>query len=469
VIWVNESTRLISDINGIPQELFIICRDITPNKEFQIALLESEEKYRNLAQNAPVSVARFSMTTNDFEYANDEFARQMGCSVEEYSQLPREEKTNIIFVEDRKKVQDNYDLWKKNGFKGMLHFDYRILNLKKELIWLDTFIYADFDDSGRAVIMNEICIDITERKKAELAILESEKKYKNLAANAPIAVTRLNADTMKYEYVNDEFTRQTGYTMNEYNSLDSASLKAMAYPEDKDRVQDFFNMWRAEGYKDTQHIDYRTFNRLGELIWVDTFLFADFDENGNVAAINQICIDITDQKKAQEKIIENENKYKNLAANAPVAVTRVMLKTGSYDFVNDEFIRQSGFSMEEFNHLNDVALIEMIHIDDREKVFNFYSDWAQKGYTGTQHIDYRIINRNKQVVWLDTYLYAEYEKTGEAVAVNQICIDITERKKAEVELSEKDKQFRALIENITDLISLVDENGKIIYASPLIT
>jgi len=173
--------------------------------------------------------------------------------------------------------------------------------------------------------------------------------------------------------------------------------------------------------------------------------------------------------KAQEKIIENENKYKNLAANAPVAVTRVMLKTGSYDFVNDEFIRQSGFSMEEFNHLNDVALIEMIHIDDREKVFNFYSDWAQKGYTGTQHIDYRIINRNKQVVWLDTYLYAEYEKTGEAVAVNQICIDITERKKAEVELSEKDKQFRALIENITDLISLVDENGKIIYASPSVT
>ena len=41
-------------------------------------------------------------------------------------------------------------------------------------------------------MMNEICIDITERKKAELAILESEKKYKNLATNAPIAVTRIS-------------------------------------------------------------------------------------------------------------------------------------------------------------------------------------------------------------------------------------------------------------------------------------
>ncbi|HRF65410.1 MAG TPA: PAS domain S-box protein [Ignavibacteria bacterium] len=469
VIWVNESTRLISDINGIPKELFIICRDITPNKEFQIALLESEKKYRNLAQNAPVSVARFSMTSNDFEYANDEFARQMGCSVEEYSHLSRTEKTNIIYVEDRKKVQDNYDHWKKNGFKGMLHFDYRIFNLKKELIWLDTFIYADFDDTGRAVVMNEICIDITERKKAELTILESEKKYKNLAANAPIAVTRISADTMKYEYVNDEFTRQTGYTMEEYNALSAEELKAMAFPEDRQRVNEFFNKWRNEGFKDTQHIDYRTFNRLGEIIWVDTFLFADFDESGKVGAINQICIDITEQKKAQEKIVENENKYKNLAANAPVAVTRVMLKTGAYDFVNSEFIRQSGYSMDEFNHLNDMQLVEMIHHDDREKVFNFYKDWAAVRYTGTQHMEYRIINRHKSVLWLDTYLYAEYDSSKEAVAINQICIDVTERKKAEEELTEKDKRFRALIDNITDLISLVDASGKIIYASPSVT
>lgn len=469
IIWVNESTRLISDVNGIPQELFILCRDITANKEFQNALLESEKKYRNLAQNSPLSVARFSMITNDFEYANDEFARQMGCSVEEYSSLPRNEKTNIIYTDDRMKVQENYDNWKKNGFKGMLHFDYRILNLKKELIWLDTFIYADFDDSGRAVMMNEICIDITERKKAELAIIESEKKYKNLAANAPIAVTRISAETMKYEYVNNEFTRQSGYTMEEYNSLSKEELTALAYPEDKAVVKEFFNKWREDDYKGTQHIDYRIYNRIGELIWVDTFLFADFDESGKILAINQICIDITEQKKAQEKIIENENKYKNLAANAPVAVTRVMLKTNTYDFVNEEFIRQSGFTMEEFNTLNDAALIDMIHSDDRDKVFKFYKGWSADKYSGTQHIDYRIINRDKLTIWLDTYLYAEYDATGEAVAINQICIDITERKKTEAELSEKDKRFRALIENITDQISLVDEKGIIIYASPSVT
>jgi len=465
-LWVNESTRLILDNNGNPKELFIICRDITKNKEFQLALLESEKKYRNLTQNAPVSVARFSLITNKFEYANDEFERQMGCSVGEYSRLPKEEKTALIYKDDRQKVASNYEKWKKEGYKGILHFDYRILNHIKKLLWLDTFIYADFDENGRAVVMNEICIDITERKNAELAILESEQKYKDLATNAPIAVTRISAKTMKYEYVNEEFVKQTGYMMDEYNSLSKEELRALAYPDDKLMVQEFFRKWRENNFKGTQHIDYRTFNRQGQVIWVDTFLYADFDENGDLAAINQICIDITHQRKAQEKVKESENKYKNLAANAPVAVTRVILGDRSYDFVNEEFVRQSGYSMEEFNHLTENQLIEMIHPDDTQKVFDFYKEWSEAGYRGTQHIDYRIVNRFKKTVWLDTYLYAEFDSSGTAQVINQICIDITEQKKAQEELREKDKRFRALIENITDLISLIDEKGDIIYTSP---
>jgi PAS domain S-box-containing protein len=466
VIWVNESTRLISDLNGIPQELFIICRDITVNKEFQLALLESEQKYRKLAQNAPVSVARFSILTNHFEYANDEFTRQMGCDVETYSKLSRQQKQNIIHPDDRIKVQENYEKWKANGFTGMMHFDYRIINLKNQLLWLETYVYADFDDNGKAVMMNEICIDITERKKAELAIIESEKKYKNLAANAPIAVTRISADTMKYEYVNDEFIRQTGYTMDEYNSLTKDALKSLSYPDDVQKVREFYNKWKENGYKGTQHIDYRIYNKFGKMLWVDTFLYADFDDKGNVLAINQICIDITEQKIAEEKIIESENKYKNLATNAPIAVTRLMLDKNIYDFVNEEFIRQSGYTMDEFNSLEGNDLIDMIHPDDREKIFKFYKNWEKENYAGTKQIEYRIINKKNETLWLDTYLYAEFDNNGKAYALNQICIDVTERKKAESELSEKDKRFRVLIENISDLISLVDHRGNIIYVSP---
>lgn len=598
IIWVNESTRLIFDEKGIPQELFIICRDITKNKEFQIALQKSEQRYRRLAQNAPVSVARYSLATSDFEYANDEFERQMGCSIDEYMKLSRPEKTAIIYSEDKQKVTANYEKWKYDGYKGVLHFDYRIVNRKNQFIWLDTFIYADFDENNNAVTMNELCIDVTERKKADLALLDSEKKYrnlsesapiavskfnpstdvyeyvnkefekivgysldefnalsreerdklsykedieearinhrewasrgckgtqhleyriynrfgnliwidtytyadfdengkvtafnqvflditerklaeqkifenerkyKNLASNAPISVSRLSAKTFKYEYVNDEFIRQTGYTMEEYNALSAEELKRLAYPDDRDKVKQFYDEWKKKDYKGTQHVDYRMYDRWGKLYWLDTFLYADFDESGSLSAINQICIDITEQKLSQQKIIESEAKYKSLASNAPVAVTRLVLETKMYDFANDEFARQSGYTREEYNALSDESLVEMIHADDRDRIFLFYKNWQEDYFRGTQRIEYRIVNRNKEVVWLDTYMYAEHDENGMPIALNQVCVDITEQRKAQQELRAKDEKFRALIENITDLIALVDDKGTIVYASP---
>jgi len=466
IIWVSESTKLILDKNGKPKELFIICRDITRNKEFQIALQESEKKYKDLAQYAPVSVARYSLITNEFEYANSEFERQMGCSVEEYSKLSRSEKDSIIYEEDREKVYQNYERWKRNGYKGMLHFDYRIVNRKNQFLWLETYIYADFDEKGSAVMMNEICIDITERMKAESAIIENEKKYRNLAANAPVAVSRLNANTMKYEFVNDEFTRQTGFTMEEYNNLSKEELRKLRHPDDFERVNKFFNTWKENGFKGTHRLEYRMFNKQGELLWLDTYLYADFDDRGELLAINQICIDVTSQKEASEKIIESEAKYRNLASNAPVAVTRYLIRENQYDYVNDEFIRQSGYSMEEFNSLENGKLIEMIAEEDRERVFLFYKKWASEGYKGTQRISYRILNRYRKLIWLDTYLYAEFDKNNEPFAINQVCIDITEQQKAQEELREKDRKFKVLIENVNDVINLLNKEFEIIFSTP---
>jgi len=598
IIWVNESTKLLFDQSGIPKQLFIICRDITKDKEFQLALQNSEQRYRRLAQNAPVSVARYSFATSEFEYANDEFERQMGCTVEEYMKLSLEEKTAIIYTDDRQIVTANYEKWKFDGYKGVLNFDYRIINRKNQFIWLDTYIYADFDDSGNATLMNEICIDVTERKKADQAlqesekkyrtlaesapvavskfnpktslyeyinkefdkivgynldefnalshedrnklaydediakaremhqeweakgckgtehleyriynrygsliwidtytyadfdeqgnvtafnqifldvterklaeqkVIENEKKYKNLASNAPISVSRLSAKTFKYEYVNDEFVKQTGFTMEEYNKLTPEELRNFAYEDDSEKVKQFYEEWKDKGYKGTQHVDYRMYDRWRKLYWLDTFLYADFDDRGNILAINQICIDITEQKSTQQKILESEAKYKSLASFAPVAVTRIILETKTYDFVNDEFERQSGYSKEEFNTLPDDTLINMIHPEDRDRIFNFYKEWEEGGFAGTQRVDYRIVNRLGKVLWLDTYVYAEFDSTGKAHALNQVCVDTTEQRMAQDELRARDKKFRALIENITDLIALIDSSGKIIFASP---
>ena len=74
--------------------------------------------------------------------------------------------------------------------------------------------------------------DITERKKAELAMMESERKYRVLAKNAPICITKFSTKDLKYEFVNEKFVEIIGYTLEEYNKLTKEEVRALGYPED---------------------------------------------------------------------------------------------------------------------------------------------------------------------------------------------------------------------------------------------
>jgi PAS domain S-box-containing protein len=243
-------------------------------------------------------------------------------------------------------------------------------------------------------------------------------------------------------------------------------LNKYTYPEDVAKVNDGYENWAKNNFEGTHQIDYRAYTKDGTLIWMEAYMYADFDEKRVPYAINQICINVTDRKKAEEAIIESEKKYKNLAVNAPVAVTRLILDSRRYDYVNDEFVRQSGYTFDEYNSLSDEALVNMMYIDDREKVFSSYKKWSQENYKGTLHLDYRIINRFRKIVWLDTYLYVDFDSAGNAIAINQICIDVTEQKQAQEALRESDKRFRALIENSSDMVALIEKEGVFLYASP---
>gem|GEM_PF-1148910 len=466
LMWFDTYSYADFDENGAAIYINIIYIDITERKRIENIILESERKYKNLAENAPISVGRISLKTQKYEYVNDEFVKQSGFTMEEMNSLGLEGLKLLNPAKDSEKLRKFYKEWGAEGFNGSQHLEYRVFNKNKELMWLDTYMYADFDDSGKAVAINQLCIDITERKNSELALRQSENKYRNLTETAPIIVTRYNLVLRNYEFVNDEFVKQSGFTMDEFNRLSPKELEKYTYAEDLAKVNIEYENWVKNNFNGTHHIDYRAYTKSGELIWLDSYMYADFDEFGNPYAVNQICINVSDRKEAEEAIIESEKKYKNLAVNAPIAVTRLRLDIRSYDYVNQEFVRQSGYTLEEYNKLSEETLIEMMYREDREKVFVSYNNWISEGYKDTLHLDYRIVNRFRKVLWLDTYLYADFDINRNAKAINQICIDVTEQKKAQEALRESDKRFRALIENSSDMVALIDKDGVFLYASP---
>jgi PAS domain S-box-containing protein len=168
-----------------------------------------------------------------------------------------------------------------------------------------------------------------------------------------------------------------------------------------------------------------------------------------------------DAKDIKKLLEQSERKYMELAGNAPIAVARLDAAADKYVFVNDEFTRQSGYTLEEFNSLGKKEIFEMVYPDDRDTLYAAFKEWVYGGYKGTLHHEYRITNRHKKLLWLDAYFYSEFDSKGKLVTVNQLYIDITERKLTE----EKLRILGHAFESTTEMISITNLNNRFTYVN----
>jgi two-component sensor histidine kinase len=76
----------------------------------------------------------------------------------------------------------------------------------------------------------------------------------------------------------------------------------------------------------------------------------------------------------------------------------------------------------------------MVHPEDREKHQENINNWVKSGFEGVLHTEYRAINKNKEIVWLEALFYCEFDENKKPVSINQIYYDISQVKKAELDL-----------------------------------
>lgn len=168
----------------------------------------------------------------------------------------------------------------------------------------------------------------------------------------------------------------------------------------------------------------------------------------------------TDGEHDIEKALnKSEQKYRNLVKNSPFSITRLLIKTNLYEYVNDEFVKQSGYTLEEFNSLSNDEYYNLIHKDDREKVMTEYAAWIKEGCPGLKKLVYRISNKYKEDIWLDSYHYSDKSVDGNIEAVNQIYLNISKQKQYEEILSESKQYLDAFFQQSLDGI-FIAKTGK---------
>ena len=187
-----------------------------------------------------------------------------------------------------------------------------------------------------------------------------------------------------------------------------------------------------------------------------------FDAEKNLTKIIHIATDITALKTAEKNLSESEHKLGLLMDNIPGVAYRC-----KYDldwtmlFLSKGFKSLTGYEPSEFIESKKIKYADIIHPDDRKKVWDLVNKGAKENKAFV--VEFRMITKTGKIkyVWERGKVVFRDDDTF----VEGVIFDITERKNAEIELKESEEKYRLLVENQNDLVVKVDRHGRFLFVS----
>jgi PAS domain S-box-containing protein len=187
-------------------------------------------------------------------------------------------------------------------------------------------------------------IDITDRRRAEEALRESEARFRSVLEHSKDLIYRIDVRTDRHEYVSPSALAMTGYTAAEFMAMDGETVLGMIHRDDEPAVQRALIRLCATGKAE---VEYRWQKRNGELCWLANSMVLIMDEAGRPLYRNGSIRDVTARKRREEALRLSEEKFNKAFADNPAAIALSRVEDGLLVEVNDTWQRMTGYTREE--------------------------------------------------------------------------------------------------------------------------
>lgn len=288
--------------------------------------------------------------------------------------------------------------------------------------------------------------DITEGKRAEQALRESEEVFRSLAETVSAAIYIYRGS--RHVYLNPAAEIISGYTHDELMKMEVWDL---VHPEFREKLKAQGGQ-RLAGELVPQRSETKILTKTGEVRWLD--LTASLIQFHGEPAVLATAFDITERKGWEETLRESEEKYRTILESIQEGYFEVDL-TGNLTFFNDSLCRIVGSPRERLLGLNNR---EYTDTETNQKLYAAFNQVYSSGEP-VEEFQYEIVTRDGEQKFLETSILLRRDKAGQISGFRGTLRDITERKRSEEALKASETELRALFEAITDVIIVFDAQG----------
>jgi PAS domain S-box-containing protein len=304
-------------------------------------------------------------------------------------------------------------------------------------------------EDGKAVGVQGIARDITQRLQAEEALRQSEEKYRTIVLNIPDVVWTIDSQG-HIVFISPNIERLGGYTAEEVCQGGVDLHFQTMHPDDVPKVREVF----AAAFRDPQprEVEYRGQHKDGSWIWVRLRTMRAYEKDGS-QYLQGLLSDVTAWKQAEQTLALAEEKYRSLVLNIP-DVAWTVDSTGQLTFVSPNIEKLSGFNATEIVQ-DGVRLFRGGNHPDAAKARASLQALFSRGEA--YDVECRIQRKSGEWTWVHDRAVATYEKNGVRYA-DGLLSDITERKRAEEALRESELFNREVIASAQEGVVVYDRD-----------
>ena len=417
--------------------------DISDQKEVERKLRDSESKYRNIVETSVEGIWIFNAVSKT-TYVNEKMAEMLGYNPEE---MIGRFIWDFAYEEDKSIFQVKLAN-RKQGIDEV--YELKLIRKDGSPLWVSISAKGFFDDAGKFEGSVGMFTDITERKKVEEALRESEERFRSAFDDSAVAMALVGPDARLVK-VNDAFCRLLGF---EKSEIEGHTFIDFTYPDD---IEQSILIHKAviNSEKSFFWLEKRYIRKDGKVIWCEVSSSPVLDSKGYPIYTVAHIQDITERKWAERALQESEKKYRIVADNT-YDWEFWLGPDGHFLYMSPSCERVTGYAVGEFID-NSYLLQEIIHPDDRQAFLQHQHDMPSSRHGD---IEFRIVTKDGEIRWIHHLCQPLYDGEGHYAGNRGSNRDITERKRVEEEIQGARNMLQLIMDNIPEGIFWKDCNSR---------